>query len=102
MATCYHPNLAQLAGSAFTFISPENGTNLVIPIRYYSGGDLQQEITEARANGKPLESLRFLKIFTQTASALNYLHKKNIIHRDVKPGNIFRDNDSFVLGKKIF
>lgn len=103
MATCYHPNLVQLAGTAFTFISPKTSSiSVVIPIRYYAGGDLQLEISEARKNGKPITPCRFLQIFTQVTSALNFLHNKNIIHRDVKPGNIFRDHDSVVLGKKIF
>ena len=53
-------------------------------------------------NGPPLEKLlsdhapdsqTVLAILKQTASALDYAHKKGIVHRDIKPANIMIHDD---------
>lgn len=54
-------------------------------------------------NGPPLEKMllhqqipdkeTLLSIFRQTAAALDYAHKKGIVHRDVKPANIMIHED---------
>ena len=66
-----------------------DNTYLCIITDYYSNGDLCKY---CKKNNK-LSEENILKIFTQLCVALNYLHKNNIIHRDIKPGNILIDND---------
>jgi serine/threonine-protein kinase len=48
------------------------------------GTDLHKEIRDAG----PLSLKRFLTIFIQAADALSHAHKRGVIHRDIKPGNM--------------
>ena len=42
---------------------------------------------------KNLSDRRKLRIIIQVAKALGYAHKNNVIHRDIKPGNILLDRE---------
>ncbi|KKA29015.1 hypothetical protein TD95_004535 [Thielaviopsis punctulata] len=57
---------------------------LIIIMELVQGGDLGKYVNE---NG-PIPEVIVQEISRQMISALDYLHKKNITHRDVKPDNI--------------
>lgn len=55
-------------------------------ISFVLGGSLAQLLAER--DGKLMDESRIVDCFTQIALALNHLHAKRIIHRDIKPQNI--------------
>jgi serine/threonine-protein kinase len=54
-----------------------------IVMEFIDGQSLRQKIA-----GKPMDQTQALDIAIQAAEGLNEAHKKGIIHRDIKPGNI--------------
>ena len=48
------------------------------------------------APGSPLPLELAVKIVRQAAAALDYAHRKGVVHRDIKPGNIMLDEDQTV------
>lgn len=64
---------------------------LYLVMTYYPGGDLHRMITRRDAfvgNDALLKSL-----FIQLIDAVQSCHKFNVFHRDIKPGNVFINED---------
>ncbi len=67
-------------------------SNYFMAMEYVNGGTLKDRIKQAMP---PTEAV---EILVALASALGYAHKRNFIHRDVKPANIlFREDGTPVL-----
>jgi serine/threonine protein kinase, bacterial len=64
----------------------EHDGHLWIAMDYIDGTDAAQLIQKRYPAGMPTELA--LSIVTAVASALDYAHKKGLLHRDVKPANI--------------
>jgi len=78
-----HPNIIKLI----------NGTKskryLELIMEYAEKGDLYNQLIKQAESNKYFPEKIIINWLVQICSALKYLHSKHIIHRDIKPQNIF-------------
>ncbi|MEZ4452128.1 MAG: serine/threonine-protein kinase [Nannocystaceae bacterium] len=72
-------------------------------MEYLPGSDLERVLGRAFSHGRRLPVLSVLDIFRQVLSALQYAHECFVVHRDVKPANIYvtRDPNTRFLTTKL-
>ncbi|KAF7639346.1 Protein kinase domain-containing protein [Meloidogyne graminicola] len=79
-----------------TFESYISQRSVYIVMEYMSGGTLSELINKKEK--RPLKDKIVINYTTQLASALRYIHKDHqIVHRDVKPGNILLDTEHKIV-----
>ncbi len=73
-----HSNIVRIKDSAF-----EGTSTPYLVTEYCSGGRLTAEKI------RDLSTVQRLRIFEQICSAIAHAHRQGVIHRDIKPDNIF-------------
>ena len=68
-------------------VSPMEGKFIHFAMEHYDDGDLFEYINDLREAGIQLEEDEIKRIFRQMATAIKFLHDRNVAHRDVKPEN---------------
>ncbi|KAF6376546.1 NIMA related kinase 3 [Rhinolophus ferrumequinum] len=81
LARMKHPNIVAFKESF------EAEGHLYIVMEYCDGGDLMQKIKQQK--GKLFPEDMILNWFTQMCLGVNHIHKKHVLHRDIKSKNIF-------------
>jgi calcium-dependent protein kinase len=77
-----HPNIIRIYEYYF------DDVNFYLITEYVSGGELYDTIL----SWKSFDEEKAAYIMSQILSAVNYLHKQNIVHRDIKPENMLVEN----------
>jgi serine/threonine-protein kinase len=79
-----HPNIVTM------YDAGEEHDLAYIAMEYLKGQDL---VAYTKA-GRLLPLPRVMDIIARVADALDYAHRQNVVHRDIKPGNIMYDPES--------
>ena len=78
-----HPNIVRVAEH---FV--DDG-KLCIVMEYADGGDLAKRIEVQAASKSPFREEQVLDWFVQICLALKHAHDRKVLHRDLKPQNVF-------------
>ena len=76
--------------------SIKDGDCLYIIMEFMDNGDLNGLISAHKTLGEPIEEEKLWNIFIQAMSSLVYIHSLNLVHRDIKPQNLFLNNEGMV------
>lgn len=63
--------------------------HMYIQNEYCNGGSLAEYVDEHKRTGGQFTETELCQILHQVSQGLRYIHSQNLVHLDIKPGNIF-------------
>jgi eukaryotic-like serine/threonine-protein kinase len=87
-AKLVHPNIVQVFDSG---LDASTGQHYIV-MEYIEGQSCAEILRER--HWLPVEEA--LEVVIEACHGLDYAHRKGVVHRDVKPGNLLRSNDGVV------
>lgn len=96
LASLHHPNIIRYEDSYLDLATNE----LVIVLQWARGGDLKKLIRKVKGGQARIREFSegmVWKYASELASALAYMHRKRIMHRDLKAANIMLSADNHLL-----
>ena len=93
-AALSHPNIVGIHDRG------EQDGQFWISMDYVAGTDLARLLREGYPGGMPVDEV--LPIITAVASALDYAHRRGLLHRDVKPANILLTDPDEQVRRRVF
>lgn len=91
VATWRHPNIPQV------YYAGEQDGILFFAMEYIRGLDLERLMRQYLEAGELLPFEDVIQIGRAAANALDYAHRKGVIHRDVKPANVILSEDGRIV-----
>ncbi|MGB3421023.1 MAG: serine/threonine-protein kinase [Dolichospermum sp.] len=82
LSKCYHPHIVKVYDIFF-----ENGLQAIV-MEYIDGDDLAAYVENSTAENGYLSETEALRYTDQIGLALECVHERGLLHRDVKPNNI--------------
>eukprot|EP01062_Namystynia_karyoxenos_P056774 TRINITY_DN476_c0_g2_i1.p1 TRINITY_DN476_c0_g2~~TRINITY_DN476_c0_g2_i1.p1 ORF type:complete len:453 (+),score=144.98 TRINITY_DN476_c0_g2_i1:88-1446(+) len=86
----HHPNIIEYVEDF------EEGENLYIVMEFANCGDLDRQIRSRSRDMKYFQEHEALFMFLQLTMALDHIHGKKMLHRDLKAANIFLTSNGMV------
>jgi serine/threonine protein kinase len=86
-----HPHIVQVFD--FDVVQHDGEAIYYMVMTYMSGPSLKEVMEQKLENGEALSLTEIDNVMQGICSALAYAHKRNMVHRDVTPGNILFSED---------
>ncbi|NXV71007.1 STKL1 protein, partial [Atlantisia rogersi] len=94
----HHSNICAYKELFVTWDNEVSSLFLCLVMQHLGQGDLSALIKEKREKSEKMADMVIQKFLGQMVDALFYIHKQNILHRNLKPSNILvTGEDTFIL-----
>ncbi len=91
-ARLQHPHIVPLLAAGEVKLEGSNTTLLYFTMPFIEGESLRARIAKG-----PMTSAEAMRVIREVADALDYAHRQNVVHRDIKPDNILLSNGHAVV-----